>query len=327
MTISCGTGWTRCDRHVGVDGLSDWSSEGRNASLLDYFWRLIRSTIADDILTWAAVIAFYGLFSLFPLLMLMLYVAALLLPGSHTEQLLVLFVKPYFPGLDDAQRFITGNIARLAQSGAKVGILSLLTLAWSASSAFISLQQAMDVIWNVREQRSYLSRRLIAFGMLLVMLLVTLGSAIVMAMYSTTVASGGVTGVFGTFIHHLGWLKGTSRILFPASLFIGCLVVYRYMPTRTTSWTYLLPGALVAAGALDLGRQLFVWYAGHMVTYQVLYGGLFAVMLVILWMYIGGTMMLFGAEISATLESWARPPANPTPPFTSDESLDDNPSS
>ena len=306
--------------------MRDWSSDGRDARLLGYFWQLIRSTITHDILTWAAVIAFYGLFSLFPLLMLMLYVAALLLPGSHTEQVLVLFVKPYFPGLDDAQRFITGNIARLAQSGVKVGILSLLTLAWSASSAFITLQQAMDVIWNVREQRSYFSRRLIAFGMLLIMLLITLGSAIVMAMYSTAVSTGGAAGVLGAWVHHLGWLKGASRILFPASLFFGCLVAYRYMPTRTTSWAYLLPGALVAAGALDLGRQLFVWYAGHMVTYQALYGGLFAVMLVILWMYIGGTMMLFGAEISANLESWARPPANPpTPPFRSDDSVEDKP--
>lgn len=276
-----------------------------DSGVLGYLWRLGESTVRHDILTWAAVIAFYGMFSLFPLLMLMLYVAALLLPGTDMEHMLVLIVKPYFPALDSAQTFITSNISHLAQAGAKVGLVSLVTLVWSAGSGFIALQQALDVIWSVHRQRSYFGRRLMAFFMLLLLLLITLGSAIVMGLYSTSTGlASGLAAWIATWFHQLQWLHGASRILFPGSLFLGCMVIYRFMPTRTPSWSYLLPGALVAAVSLDLGRQLFVWYAGHMATYQFLYGGVFTVMLVILWMYIGGTMMLFGAEISATLEMW-----------------------
>lgn len=273
---------------------------------LSFLWKLGHATVQDDILTWAAVIAFYGLFSLFPLLMVMLYVAALLLPGSHMEHLLVLVVKPYFPALSKAQEFISLNIDRMAATGAKVGIVSLLTLTWSACSGFIALQQALDVIWNVHQQRSYLGRRIMACGMLLVLLLLTLGSAVVMALYSTASPNtGGVGELVAVWFHHLRWLHGASRILFPGSLLLGCVVIYRFMPTRSTSWAYMLPGAVVATLGLDLGRELFVWYAEHMATYQLLYGGLFAVMLVILWLYIGSATVLFGAEINATLEHWA----------------------
>lgn len=249
------------------------------AGVGQYFLHLGRETVRHDILTWAAVIAFYGLFSLFPLLMLMLYVAALLLPGSDMEHLLVLMVKPYFPAMDSAQKFITTNISLLAQAGAKVGIASLLTLLWSAGSSFIALQQALDVVWNVHRQRSYLGRRIMAFLMLLGLLLVTVGSAIVMGLYSTSTSNGSGIGLWiAGWFHRLEWLHGASRVLFPGSLFLGCLVIYRFMPTRTAAWTYLFPGALVASVLLDLGRQLFVWYISHVGTYQILYGGLFAVM-------------------------------------------------
>lgn len=296
-------------RTFGGERLATGSGSGNarlDSSIVNYVWRLVEATVRHDILTWAAVIAFYGLFSLFPLLMLMLYVAALLLPGTDMEHMLVLIVKPYFPALDSAQNFITSNINHLAEAGPKVGIVSLITLVWSAGSAFIALQQALDVIWNVHRQRSYFGRRIMAFGMLLVLLLITLGSAIFMGLYSTTTSpSSGFPLWVSVWLHHMQWLHGASRVLFPGSLFLGCIVIYRYMPTKTAPWSYLFPGALVAAVSLDLGRQLFVWYAGHMVTYQILYGGVFTVMLVILWMYIGATMMLFGAEISATLEAWA----------------------
>ena len=272
-----------------------------------FVWRLTVSVMKHDIASLAATIAFYAFFSLFPLLLLILYATSRMLPDSNIEQFLLALVRPYFPALPEAKRLIADNLAHLSSVGAKIGVVSAVILTWSAGSGFLAVQQAMDVIWESPRQRSFVVRRLIAFISLVVLLLLTLLSSIVMAVYP--------------MMHHLPWVPtqvwnwlavahGVSRILFPLSLFLGCLIFYRFLPSITPPWWVLVPGALVATVALDKGRQMFVWYAGHLVTYQMIYGGLAAVMLLVLWMYIASIVMLFGAEVSATLRAmW---PAGPT---------------
>ncbi|MCL6548223.1 MAG: YihY/virulence factor BrkB family protein [Alicyclobacillus sp.] len=235
-----------------------WRFAGR------FLWRLTLSAMRHDIFSLGAVIAFYAFFSLFPLLLLIIYAASVLLPNQNVEQVLLAMVRPYFPTLSAAKGVISDSISRLAEQGGKVGLVSALTLLWSATSGFIAVQQTMDVIWEAPHQRSFVVRRLIAFAMLVVLLLLTVVSALVMAFYTAIRP----IAHFGAFPFHAGplhWLNlahGVSRILFPLSLFLGCLVFYRYLPSRAAPWSYLVAGALVATALLDVGRGVFVWYAG-----------------------------------------------------------------
>lgn len=265
-------------------------------------WKLTQNVVNHDIASLAATISFYVFFSLFPLLILIIYALSVLVPGTQTELVLQHLVSPYFPALPDARDFITENITRLAVIGGKVGWLSALTLTWSATSGFIAIQQAMDVIFET-PQRHFVTRRIIAFGMLIILLILTLVSALVTAFYPEVKTS--LLFHLAFFAHWAILAHGLSRVIFPASIFIGLLVLYRYFPSQTKGvpWTFLFPGALVATLTLDLGREMFVWYAGHLVRYQLIYGGLAAVMLLFLWIYIGGIFILFGAEVSATLQS------------------------
>jgi membrane protein len=179
-----------------------------------------------------------------------------------------------------------------------VGTLSAVTLAWSATSGFIAVQQAMDVIWESKAQRSYVVRRLIGFVMLVILLMITVGSAIIMAVYPAIHLSP----LHRALAPLLAVIHVASRVVFPVSLFFGFLVFYRYLPKHSAPWVYLLPGAFVAAVLLDLARALFVWYATHLGSYEVIYGSLTAVMLLVIWMYIASIVMLFGAEVAAALE-------------------------
>jgi len=264
-----------------------------------FVWTLTTSMARHDIASLAAVIAFYAFFSLFPLLLLIIYAISLLLPNTHTEQLLIGMLRPYFPALHETKKFITENVSHLAESGARVGLLSAIILTWSATSGFIAVQQALDVIWEWPQQRSYIVRRLIGFATLLVLLIFTLLSAIVTAVYPVFRRS-----IFARaeFLHWAVVIHGFSREFFPISLFIAFLVLYRFLASKPIPWIWAFPGALVAAVALDAGRQIFVWYGSHLLTYQVIYGGLTAVMLIVLWMYIGSMVMLFGAEVAAALQ-------------------------
>jgi membrane protein len=260
-----------------------------------FLWMLGEATIRHDIASLAAVIAFYGLFSVFPLLLLLLYGASWLLPHWYSEQAVLSMIRPYFPTLPNE---VVRNWDQLMSAGARVGLISAISLLWSAGSGFIAVQQALDIIWEVAEPRSYLSRRLMAFGMLMVLLLLTVLSAIGTALLSPlrSAAAG--------FPAWVGVLHTASRFLFPLSVLLGLLVFYRYLPSRSMAWRHLIPAALIATAALDGGRKLFVGYAGHLVTYQLIYGSLAAVMLFVLWVYIASILMLFGAEVARALERW-----------------------
>lgn len=271
---------------------STWTQIGR------FFVRLTAAVVRHDTASLAAVISFYAFFSLFPLILLIVYGVSVFHPHMDIDKLILSLIRPYFPAIPQSKQLIDENIAHLAVAGAKVGLLSAVTLTWSATSGFIAVQQAMDVIWE-SQQRSFLTRRLISFGMLVILMLLTLGSTIVLAIYSVVKNVAVLHPKRFVWIH---WIHGMSSFVFPFSLFLVCLVFYHYLPSRKTTWATLIPGALLATLALDEGRQMFVWYAGHLVRYQMIYGGLAAVMLLVLWMYIGSMIILFGAEVSAALE-------------------------
>lgn len=264
-----------------------------------FFYILTTSVAKHDIGSLAAVIAFYAFFSLFPLLLLAIYTLSVAFPHSSTESLLMEILRPYFPAVNSAEDIISSNLTQLA-AGRDVGLVSAVTLLWSATSGFIALQQALDTIYDTEQQRSFVARRLVGFTMLLILLILTLGSAIVLGVSPVFYANPLMqSGVLKWFVP----VHGLSRIIFPLSLILGFIISFRYLPSRRIEWVYLFPGALVSALALDVGRQGFVWYVTHISRYQMIYGTLTTVMLLVLWMYIGSILVLFGAEVSAALEA------------------------
>ncbi|GMA49603.1 hypothetical protein GCM10025857_09600 [Alicyclobacillus contaminans] len=260
--------------------------------------------VRHDITSLAAIITFYAFFSLFPLLVLIIFAASALVPKSDISYLLQRLTSPFFPALPQAGQvnpmvqMIDSRIIALSDVGQQVGVFSALTLTWSAMSGFLAVQQAMDVIWE-REQRSFLARRVISFFMIMVLLLMAIGSALVTTLYPA------LEHIRFISLKHVWWfpsLHAWSRVLFPVSLFVSFLIFYRYLPSRRAAWEYVIPGALVATLLMDLGRKLFVWYANHLIHYQMIYGTLTAVILLLLWIYVGSILMLFGAEVAAALE-------------------------
>jgi len=265
-----------------------------------FFWDLSVSVTRHDIASLAAIIAFYAFFSLFPLLVLVVYGTSVFVPHTPVERFLLELLHAYFPALPKGDLFIDANVTRLMDVGAKVGLVSAITLIWSATTGFIAVQHALDVIFEHEEPRSFIARRLVAFLMMVILLFVTLTSALFIAVLPAIQNS-----VF-QHIHLVHWafvMQRASRMLFPLSLFVGCFVFYRYLPSRKTSVIYAVSGAFVTTLLLDVGRSMFVWYASHLVRYELIYGTLTVVMLFVLWMYLASIALLFGAEIAAGLQS------------------------
>lgn len=256
-----------------------------------------------DIASLSAQICFYAIFSLFPLLILVIYGASLLVPHLQIEKMLLHGLQPYYPNVSNASAFLKTNIESLGNVGARLGLISFVTLLWSATSAFIAVQQAMDSIFEITEQRSFFARRVVAFTMLILLVIVAILSSIALAIYPSLAEHARWWPLVSAWapLFHL-----FTRILYPLSLFITCFVFYRFMPSRKVDGNSVLIGALISTVVLDLARALFVVYASHLVSYHVIYGGLTVVMLLVLWMYIAGMILLLGAEIAAVLDKLGR---------------------
>ncbi|WP_304459829.1 YihY/virulence factor BrkB family protein, partial [Alicyclobacillus sendaiensis] len=251
--------------------------------------KLGANCMAHDIASLAAQIAFYAMFSLLPLIILVMYGASLVVPHRVIVELLLGALRPYYPDLQNATQMLENSLNKLSNIGARAGLVSFLSLAWSATSALIAVQQALDRIFEVTAPRSFLARRAIAALFLVALVLLTVMSALAMALYPWVV-------------HHIpagNWLvtaftrfSGVTRMLYPLSLFITCLIVYRYLPSKRINLNCTILGALAATVLLDLARLLFVVYAAHAATYHVVYGGLTVVILLIFWMYIALIILL-----------------------------------
>jgi membrane protein len=265
-----------------------------------FFWILIASTTRHDIASLAGLIAFYALFSIFPLLLIVIYGVSLLVPHGSILKLLSDALAPYYPDMESARVFISANLTNLSALGERVSVISIITLIWSATSGFIAVQQAMDVVFDIHvtEQRSFVGRRLVAFGMLVLLLFIAALSAVGMAFRLHFHTHQVWLGEWYGMIHYL------SRIIFPITLFATCFTFYRFLPSKPTDTTIDLIGAFIATVGVDWARNLFVFYASRVSSYAALYGGISAVMFLVLWMYIAAMIMVFGGEFAGNLMAW-----------------------
>lgn len=263
---------------------------------------LVRSIIKHNIGALAAVIAFFGLSAMIPLALLLIYGASFFIPHTSVQNFLSDIVQSYVPIIPDANFYIVENVSRLVAVGSNpVGIVGVIGLIWTTVGGFASFQQILDMIWESRHRRSFVKQYLVGFGMLGILLSLT-----VITSLAATVSLDLVQRVFmrGNISFWLALFHDISRMSFPLLLFMTCYFCYRFLPTsHTIRNSYLLIGALVSTIGIYLSREVFVWYSLHLGQYAMIYGSLTFIMLFTFWVYIVCLIVLFGAEVAVALRA------------------------
>jgi membrane protein len=183
------------------------------------------------------------------------------------------------------------------------GLLSfgLIGSLWAASSGVGSLMNALNKAYDAIETRSFWKRRLVAHGLTLALALM--------------VVSGSLLIMFGHLLG--GWLPGglkTSAMLALISSIIGYLtgfgfllagiaLLYYFGPNITGRKKRVKLGALFASTGIVIGSLLFSLYLRVAPSASATYGGLGAVVTLMLWLYLTGLMLLVGGEINSEVHS------------------------
>jgi membrane protein len=194
---------------------------------------------------------------------------------------------------NELQKIIQAQGNRLGW-GALAGTLLAL---WSAAKALTAMFAAMNVTYNEKEKRGIIRLSVIAllmtFGAIL-FVIVSLGLIVGVPLVVRSIASREIAI---TLINYSRWpLLAGCCVLFLALL-------YRYGPSRREpQWRWVTPGAIVATLLWLMGSALFSFYVTHIASYNVTYGSLGIVIILMIWFFLSVYSILLGAAINAEME-------------------------
>jgi membrane protein len=259
---------------------------------------------ANQGLLLAGAVAYYALLSIVPLLILIVIVLSHWLDPGELLTTLGHYLEWLVPGQSGA---IVEELANFLQHRDVVGWLLLATMLFFSSLAFTVLENAMSVIFHHRvavRRRHFLISALLPYCYILSlgvgMLLVTLVAGSLQAMGQASVYFLGrewsLFGVSGLLLYLLG---------FAGEVFV-LTSVYLVMPVGRLSLRHALIGGVTAALLWELTRHLLVWYFATLSQVSVVYGSLTGAIVVLLSLEIGGTLLLFGAQVISEYERVGR---------------------
>jgi membrane protein len=243
----------------------------------------------------AASLAYYAVFSIFPLLLLTVSVASTAFEADTLRLQLLRLAQRFFPG--ETQTVIEPYITNVLTSGPVVDLVAAIGLAWSATSLFANLSRTFEAIFGAPPHARALWRhRLLGVGMIV-------GGAVILA---AALFASFVFRLVGTSLfEHPGALMRVWSVLIPLILDLAILVLlFRFLPRAGIRWKALWPAAVIGSLGWELSKSLFVWYMENVANMDVVYGPLGAAVALLLWAYLSAAILLLSADVCAALNAW-----------------------
>jgi membrane protein len=263
-------------------------------------WALIRDTVTgfidDNALSRGASIAYYTLFSIAPVLLIIVAIAGLAFgrdaaQGAIVDQLSGLTGQKAAEALQDMIKSADNRT-----SGIVASIVGIVALIVTATGVFGEVQSAMNAIWKAQSRSSTLSRlvraRLASLGLVL-----TCGFLL---MVSLAVSAG--LEALSKFLK--GHFPGAELALQVADFVISTALIsglfaaiYKVLPDKPIAWRDVAIGALVTTVLFEGGKYLIALYIGHS-NVASSYGAAGALIVLLLWIYYTAQIFLLGAEFT-----------------------------
>jgi len=258
------------------------------------FWK-------DRVLDQSAMLSFYFLFSIFPLLLFLMTLLGLLLQSGFQETLRR-YLEAVVPQVA-ASRLIDTTLGEISRgSGALKLSTALLFTWWSASQGMLAVIRGIHNAYETAESRPWWKAYLVASGLTVACLLLFAG-ALLLLMYG-----GQLSDVVANRWGGGGFVAPISHVL--AGLFVlGCVLaafnlIYVWGPKVThRRWRWLMPGTLAGVAIWLLGSFGLKLYLSVFDTLTLSYGSVGAVIVLLMWLYLSGIAILVGAEVNSIVEN------------------------
>jgi membrane protein len=264
----------------------------------DILWRTYQEMQQDRLLSIAGGVSFFTLLAIFPAITALVSAYGLFFNpatiANDIGQLSDLVPANVLTIVHEQATRIASNSNQTLSLGLIVGILVSL---WSAMSGVKAVIDALNVIYEQRESRSFIKLNLVALVFTLfgfAAFLLAMAAIVVLPLILSPIGFGNLT-------------ETVTRIArWPVLLIVlllGLAILYRYGPDRRAArWQWVSIGSVFATLTWFVASFLFSWYLTNFANYNATYGSLGAVVGLMIWLWISTVVVLLGAELNAEIE-------------------------
>jgi membrane protein len=281
--------------------------------------RLYEEYENDSVADIAASLGYYFFFSLFPFLFFLATMTAFVPYIRHSVDTIMARADAILPEQATAliETHLRGLVERPRPRLLTIGLLATL---YTASRGVDALRKGLNLAYDVKESRQWWRTELVAFG-------VTAGGALLVLIAIGAVTAGGAGGFW--LARHIGiahqYVLVWSWLRWPVTALIMMLcaaLAYYVLPDVKQSFKFITPGSVIGTLIWLVSTWGFSEYAAHFGSYNVTYGSIGGVIVLLTWFYLSGFIFLMGGEMNAIIESaslegkdaGARAPGEAPPP-------------
>ena len=258
--------------------------------------------VNDAIADRAAALSYYFVFALFPTLFFLITLAAYI-PFARTSAMTLLDrMHAFLPG--QATSIIDSHVQELlSKPRPHVLGLGLLVAIYSASRGVQAVRGALNVAYDVTESRSFWKTEALAFGM-------TIGGTLLVLFGITALVAGGDAGLWvarhlnidDVYVAVWRWLRWPITAV---AIMLSAALAYYVLPDVRQKFKFITPGSVIGTLVWLAACFGFDLYVSHFGSYNVTYGSIGGVVVLMTWFYLTGFIFLMGGEINAILEHWS----------------------
>lgn len=242
----------------------------------------------------AAALSYYAIFSLFPLLLLVIIVIGTLLGPVAARNQIDTVLRLFLPA--NTANFLQENIAQALEQRGSFGLVAGVSLLWSSLGLFSSLSSALSRTFRDENPRNTWHQRLVGLMMMIAL------SVLLMASLAATIIF--VLLDFLLFYRSGSWIS-LGAFIIPLSLSVAIFAfLYRFIPRQRVRWDAIWVAAFLGGGAWELAKRVFTWYLDNLASYNLVYGSVATMIVLMFWAYLTGLIVLLGAEICVSLDDW-----------------------
>ncbi|MEX1039786.1 MAG: YihY/virulence factor BrkB family protein [Pirellulaceae bacterium] len=266
-----------------------------------FLWDLYVQVSSDNVFNGAAALAFYLTLAIFPTLILLM-TAIPYLPVDDLDSAIMDVLGTALP--PEAYGLVEGVVEEVT-SQRRGGLLSfgLLGTIWAATTGMYAIMQQLNITYKVTEARSFL------WGRFLALLLSLLFGVLVLGAFSLVVLGGYIEAWAGEFFglpEVMVTIFGVLRwIIVIIGMLLGFAIIYYFAPNVKQKFKFITVGSLFGSTLMILASLAFAAYTRNFADYNATYGSIGAVIILMLWLYMAGLVILIGSVINVLLEHYS----------------------
>lgn len=250
----------------------------------------------------AASVAYFALFALFPLLILLISAASFVLEPPQARDQVLSVILQVMPAV--SHKLISGNIDRILQNRGTMSMLGVIGLVWATYGVFGVLTANLSRSWPAAQSRNVLRSRGVALALVLGLFVLVFALLFIQMSLNALAEQEHVLGIQ---VPISSAVRYASQALVYIFSFAALLFMYRFVPNTTVRWPEAAGGASFAFVLAHLSARVLGWFMGAgLARYNLVYGSLASLVLLLFWIYAVGFVVLWGSHVSAAVARVSR---------------------